>query len=290
VIERPDVYAHLAGLANIMLHQTHPSSTLKLFDRELIGSHVSSLNGCDYCHAIHGAIAIAHQDDPQLVHDVKCDMETSKASAKMKALLKIACMVKDSGKEVNSEAIEEATCEGATEIDIHDTVLIASMFCMFNRYVEGLRTEMPKDLGTFERRGKMMAVTGYQAPTPTNRKVPEEEAHYDDPPAFEPSNTQPPGKLPLSCGHSQYYSKSRELDESSREGSADDGEKSPIIAGTAVVDWHKKYFCAYHRPCGLEAIRAEVLAREKEARSELLPIAEVRLKRWWRGKPSQVDT
>ena len=43
-------------------------------------------------------------------------------------------------------------------------------------------------------------------------------------------------------------------------------------------------------PCDLEAIRTEVLAREKEARSELLPIAEVTRKRWWRGKPSQVDT
>ena len=77
----------------------------------------------------HGSIATAHLQDPKLVEDVKCDYESSDASPKMKALLKIAGMVQKSGKEVSAEAVESAKREGASEMDIHDTVLIAAMFC-----------------------------------------------------------------------------------------------------------------------------------------------------------------
>jgi uncharacterized peroxidase-related enzyme len=128
---RPDVYSRLGSLANVLLHQQHPSSTLSPGDRELIAAYVSSLNRCDYCHMIHGAVAAAHLQNPKLVEDVKCDYEASDASPKMKALLRIAGMVQKSGREVTGEAVESAKKEGATEMDVHDTVLIAAAFCMF---------------------------------------------------------------------------------------------------------------------------------------------------------------
>ncbi len=161
---RPDVYSRLASLADLLLRPQSPSSsTLSAGDRELIASYVSSLNHCEYCHTIHGAVAAAHLQDPKLVEDVKGDYAGSHASAKMKALLTIAGMVQKGGREVTAEAVEGAKKEGATEMDIHDTVLIAAAFCMFNRYVDGLATEMPGDLGAFMQRGPMIAQMGYEA-------------------------------------------------------------------------------------------------------------------------------
>ena len=160
---RPDVYSRLASLADLLLHQQHPSSTLSLGDRELIASYVSSLNRCGFCDLSHGAVAAAHLQNPKLVEDVKCDFEGSEASPKMKALLRIAGMVQESGREVSGQAVESAKKEGASEMDVHDTVLIAAAFCMFNRYVDGLATEMPGDLGAFLKRGALIAKKGYEA-------------------------------------------------------------------------------------------------------------------------------
>ena len=170
---RPDVYSRLASLAALLLHQQQPSGTLSLGDRELIAAYVSSLNRCDYCHLSHGAVAAAHLQNPQLVEAAKRDYEDSEAGPKMKALLRIAGMVQRSGREVDAQAVESAKREGASEMDVHDTVLIAAAFCMFNRYVDGLGTEMPADLGVFARRGAVIAEKGYyptasdSAPTPT---------------------------------------------------------------------------------------------------------------------------
>jgi hypothetical protein len=111
---------------------------------------------------IHGAVAVAHLQNPQLIQDMKYDYEGSDATPKMKALLRIAGMVVKSGREVSGEAVESAIQEGASEMDVHDTVLIAATFCMFNRYVDGLGTEMPRDLEAFAKRGAVIAEKGYE--------------------------------------------------------------------------------------------------------------------------------
>lgn len=166
---RPDVYSRLASLADVLLHQEHPESTLSLGERELIATYVSALNQCNYCQAAHGNIAAAHLHDSKLVEDVKHDFESSEASLKMKSLLRIAGMAQRSGKDVSSEAVESAKREGASDMDVHDTVLIAAMFCMFNRYVDGLSTEMPQDMGAFARRGALIAEKGYSGMPVTPR-------------------------------------------------------------------------------------------------------------------------
>jgi len=163
---RPDVYSHLGALADLLLHQDHPDSTLFPGERELIATHVSFLNSCNYCHTAHGNIAAAHLHSSTLVDDVKAqNLEDSEGlSSKMRALLRIAGLVQKGGKEVSGEAVERAKKEGASEMDVHDTVLIAAMFCMFNRYVDGLGTEMPADMEGFKRRGEVIAERGYAMP------------------------------------------------------------------------------------------------------------------------------
>ncbi len=85
-------------------------------------------------------------------------------SEKMKALLKIASRVQKSGKEVDLSHIEAARHTGASDEDIHDTVLIAAAFCMYNRYVDGLGTRLPADKEEYVPMGKRLATTGYKYP------------------------------------------------------------------------------------------------------------------------------
>jgi uncharacterized peroxidase-related enzyme len=156
---RPDTAKPLCELANILLHSPN---TLTLAARELIATYVSSLNECDYCQNSHGAIAAYHlEGDEELVLQVKRDFEQAGISEKLKALLAIAGKVQRGGRSVLPEDVQRARQQGATDAEIHDTVLIAAAFCMYNRYVDGLATLTPGDPGVYRDRAGMIARNGY---------------------------------------------------------------------------------------------------------------------------------
>jgi uncharacterized peroxidase-related enzyme len=156
---RPETAKPLNELAEILLHA--PNS-LAPGERELIATYVSYLNDCYFCQTVHGAIAAAHlNDDEQLVKRVKVDFQHADISNKLKALLVIASKVQKDGKLVTGADVEEARSAGATDIEIHDTVLIAAAFCMYNRYVDGLATWQPHDEELYRQRGKKTAKEGY---------------------------------------------------------------------------------------------------------------------------------
>jgi len=158
---RPETAKPLNDLVEILLHE--PNSLTRA-ERELIATYVSAENDCYYCQTIHGAIAAASLDgDEGLVKNVKTDFRNAAISAKLKALLVIAGQVQKGGKYVTPKAVADAREAGATDIEIHDTVLIAAAFCMFNRYVDGLGTAQPKDEATYRERGKRIASDGYRA-------------------------------------------------------------------------------------------------------------------------------
>jgi len=159
---RPQTAAPLNALVQTLLHNPHP--TLSQGERELIATYVSSLNHCKYCATIHGAIAKHHLHNENVVQQVKSNPETASISNKLKALLRIAVHVQLGGKEVSTTDVEAAQKEGATDIEIHDTVLIAAAFCMFNRYVDGLATWAPDDPEVYDRMGKQRAEEGYLTP------------------------------------------------------------------------------------------------------------------------------
>jgi uncharacterized peroxidase-related enzyme len=167
---RPETSKPLNELVEVLLR--HPNS-LTQGERELIATYVSSQNNCHYCQSIHGAIAAAHLDgNEDLVQCVKRDFHSADVSPKLKALLNIAGKVQQDGKKVTSEDVELARNEGATDIEIHDTVLIAAAFCMYNRYVDGLATVQPQDPDLYRQRGKMVARDGYVAANLTNVATP----------------------------------------------------------------------------------------------------------------------
>ena len=156
---RPETARPLNALVEVLL--TGPS-TLSRGERELIATYVSSRNCTHYCHSIHGMIAAAHLGgDEQLVKQVKTDFMQAPISPKLKALLTIAGKVQQDGKLVKATDVEAARVLGATDIEIHDTVLIAAAFCMYNRYVDGLGTEQPDDEALYRERGKRVARDGY---------------------------------------------------------------------------------------------------------------------------------
>ena len=156
---RPETARPLNALAEALLHA--PNS-LPQADRELIATYVSSLNDCYFCQTVHGSIAAAClNDDENLVRQVKRDYRTAAISEKLKALLAIAGKVQKDGKLVTAEDIAAARAQGASDVEIHDTVLIAAAFCMYNRYVDGLDTWQPRDEALYRERGKKTAREGY---------------------------------------------------------------------------------------------------------------------------------
>jgi uncharacterized peroxidase-related enzyme len=156
---RPETAKPLNELVEILLHA--PNS-LTPGERELIATYVSSENDCYYCQTIHGAIAAASlNDDESLVRRVKHDFENADITPKLKALLVIAGQVQKGGKYVTGEAVAKARARGATDIEIHDTVLISAAFCMYNRYVDGLGTTQPRDEAMYRERGRRVAREGY---------------------------------------------------------------------------------------------------------------------------------
>jgi uncharacterized peroxidase-related enzyme len=152
----------LCDLVEVLLYGPH---TLTPAEREMIATYVSSQNDCYYCQSCHGSTAAQHLGggpaDYELINQVKQNYEAAPISDKMKALLAIAGEVQKGGKYVTTDDVEQARQHGATDKEIHDTVLIAAAFCMFNRYVDGLATWQPRDPDIYREIGKQTASLGY---------------------------------------------------------------------------------------------------------------------------------
>ncbi len=156
---RPETALPMSELVEVLLHTP---GTLSMGERELIATYVSAQNDCFYCQSAHGAIAAIHLDgDEDLVRQVKQNFEQANVSNRLKSLLAIAGKVQQSGRKVTAEDVERARKEGATDQEIHDTVLIAAVFCMCNRYVDGLATWAPQDADAYRQRAAPVARDGY---------------------------------------------------------------------------------------------------------------------------------
>jgi uncharacterized peroxidase-related enzyme len=159
---RPETARPLNELVDVLLRGPH---SLTMGERELIATIVSAENDCRYCQTIHGAIAAHHLGDEPLVAQVKADHDHPAISPKLRALLAIAAKTAVSGRAVTTADVARARAEGATDLEIHDTVLIAAVFCLCNRYVDGLATWMPDDPDFYRQRARLIAEHGYTAST-----------------------------------------------------------------------------------------------------------------------------
>lgn len=158
---RPETALPMNQLAEVLLRG---DSTLTRGERELIAAYVSSLNQCGFCTSSHAAFAAAQlPEGMDLVDQVRKDADSAPVSPKLRALLDIAAAVQAGGRNVTGEQADAARAAGATDVEIHDTVLIAAAFCMFNRYVDGMGTYAPTDAEAYVPSAKRIVEEGYGA-------------------------------------------------------------------------------------------------------------------------------
>lgn len=180
---RPETAAPLTGLCEVLLRGEH---SLSRGERELIAAYVSRLNECDFCTNSHGACAAA-QLPGGAAHVERVLAQAPEAGAgdgargtadgltaggprgdgvsgKLAALLDIAALVRVSGRMVTEAAVAAAREQGASDAEIHDTVLIAAAFCMLNRYVDGLAAPTPDDPELYAAMADRLVKHGYQPP------------------------------------------------------------------------------------------------------------------------------
>ena len=156
---RPETSKPLNDLAEVLLRS---DNSLSRGFRELMATYVSYLNDCFFCQNAHGGLAQHYmQCEMSDIDDIKTDYRASGLSEKEKSLLEIAASVQKSGKNVTEKQVEKARKLGASDTEIHDTILIAAAFCMYNRYVDGLGTWAPQDRTFYVRRAKQRAEEGY---------------------------------------------------------------------------------------------------------------------------------
>lgn len=159
---RPETAGPLRELVEVLLRG--PSS-LTPGEREIIAASVSWWNDCHFCHTSHAAAACAHLGKPvEFIDAIKAGLPNEAMSSKMRALLHVAHQVQRGGKQVTDADIAAARTAGATDVELHDTVLIAASFCMFNRYVDGLATWAWPEKEKFMEIGGKMAHEGYMEP------------------------------------------------------------------------------------------------------------------------------
>jgi uncharacterized peroxidase-related enzyme len=159
---RPETAKPMRELAEILLRG--PNS-LTSAEREAIAAFVSNGNECRFCQLSHSAAAAEHRGgceaDYKWIEEVKANPDAADVSPKLRALLRIADKVREGGKKVTTADIASARKQGATDTEIHDTVLIAAAFSMYNRYVDGLATFQPEGMAAYKPMGKRMANEGY---------------------------------------------------------------------------------------------------------------------------------
>jgi AhpD family alkylhydroperoxidase len=143
----PDTAGPLTRLAEALLRGPSP---LTPAERETIAAYVSRRNECTFCAETHGAVA-RHLGGPG----------DGEPEPRLAGLLAIADRVRVDGRSVTAEDVARARSAGAGDREIHDTVLIAAAFSMFNRYVDGLGALTPDDPAHYERQGRFLAENGY---------------------------------------------------------------------------------------------------------------------------------
>ena len=156
---RPETGRPLYALAEALLVGDSP---LSRGERETIAEFVSHRNACRFCTDSHAAAARHLMGDRcDGVDAVLADASSAPVSAKLSALLAIAAKVQLGGRNVTDDDVAAARAEGATDRDVHDTVLIAAAFSRFNRYVDGLAALTPTDPAAYAEMGRRMAERGY---------------------------------------------------------------------------------------------------------------------------------
>jgi uncharacterized peroxidase-related enzyme len=162
----PGLGIHLRGLADELLVNDFPGTTLVRAQREMLATAVSAGNDCFYCMDSHGAFATALLETTgsaellPLIDAIKVGSSDG-FDAKMSALLHIARTVRRNPRELTSADVAAAIDAGAVDADVQLAVLIAAAFSMYNRMVDGFRAQTPPTPEAYRARAGEIAAHGY---------------------------------------------------------------------------------------------------------------------------------
>jgi uncharacterized peroxidase-related enzyme len=166
---KPELGAHMRGLADELLVNDFPGATISRYEREILATAVSAGNDCFFCmdsHAAHAA-ALLEPADRAGSHartDIVKQGRSDGFDPKMQALLRISRTVRADPLQLTAADVTSAHDAGATDGDVQLAVLIAAGFSMYNRMVDGLRARTPGSTEAYAQRADEIAERGYSAP------------------------------------------------------------------------------------------------------------------------------
>ena len=169
----PGLGVHLRGLADELLVNDFPGTTLVRAEREMLATAVSAANDCFYCMDSHGAFAGAllektgDHDRLALIDQIKIGSSEG-FDPKMQALLHISRTVRRDPRELTGVDVDTALGAGATDADVQLAVLIAAAFSMYNRMVDGFRARTAPSAEAYRPRAAEIADFGYSSPAVTS--------------------------------------------------------------------------------------------------------------------------
>jgi len=158
----PDTAGPLMALAEAVLRG--PSS-LEPSERELLAAAVSGANGCRFCALSHGAAARELlADRSPWVDAVLAGGLAPDLPPRLAGLVTLARAVAASPHGRADAEAQAARQAGASDRDLHDTILVTGLFCLFNRYVDGLGVPEPASEADYGPMGRRLASQGYHSP------------------------------------------------------------------------------------------------------------------------------
>jgi uncharacterized peroxidase-related enzyme len=166
----PGLGLHLRGLADELLVNDFPGTTLARAQRELIATAVSAANDCFFCMDSHGEHAAAllrraGATEAQPLVDAAKLGSFSRFEPRMRALLHVAQTVARAPLELTAGDVEAARDAGASDGDVQLAILIAAAFAMYNRMVDGVRARTAPSPAAYAARAEEIAERGYAPPS-----------------------------------------------------------------------------------------------------------------------------
>ncbi|MEU7473710.1 hypothetical protein AB0A94_35245 [Streptomyces sp. NPDC044984] len=110
-------------------------------------------------------------DGKNAVKAVITDPDTTTVTERTRNLLHTTAEVVRAPHPLNDETVTAAHAAGATDDDIHDTILTTAALCMFNRHASALDTEPPADPAYYTKTAQRILTDGYEVHSTERRKA-----------------------------------------------------------------------------------------------------------------------
>lgn len=152
----PDRYAPLLQFIEAVMVG---NSDLTKADREMIASHVSKLNGCDFCLGAHKWTLAAMDVDLRRIEAAEAGPEAEGLDDRLRPILRFAGKLTRTPQEVTQSDIDALRAAGWSDQAIEDVINVVSLFNYVNRLVDAFGIKGNE--AYFKQIGAVLATQGY---------------------------------------------------------------------------------------------------------------------------------